>query len=227
MDLRELKEFSSHLTILYAEDEAGTRENISDLLKMMFKKVYVADNGDDAYEMYLKYMPDLVITDIKMPGLDGIELAKEIRKVSSSTQIIIISAYTDVDYMLSAVELSLIRYIVKPLTETKLNKALELFLETKEKRKIHKLEKGWKYDEDKHITIDPEGNEYKLTKKEDRLLKLLAEKDRTVKYKEIETYVWGYDNAMSQNALRLLAKNLRKKLPKGLIKNIHATGYRL
>ncbi len=223
IDLEHLKNY----TVLYAEDEKGTRENIAELLKMMFKKVFVADNGDDAYELYLKHMPDLVITDIKMPGLDGIELAKEIRKISSNTQIIIISAYTDVEYMLSAVELSLVRYVVKPLTESKLNKALELFLKNREKRKIHELEDGWRYDEDKHITIDPEGNEYKLTKKEDRLLKLLSEKDRTVTYKEIETYVWGYDNAMSQNALRLLAKNLRKKLPEGLVKNIHAVGYRL
>ena len=214
-------------TVLYAEDEKGTRENIAELLKMLFKKVYIAENGDDAYDLYLKHMPDLVITDIKMPGLDGIELAKEIRKISTDTQIIIISAYTDVDYMLSAVELSLVRYVVKPLTETKLNKALELFLKNREKRKIYNLENGWKYDEDKHITIDPEGNEYKLTRKENRLLKLLCEKDRTVTYKEIETYVWGYDNAMSQNALRLLAKNLRKKLPEGLVKNIHAVGYRL
>jgi len=214
-------------TVLYAEDEPGTRKNITELLKMMFGKVFVAENGDDAYELYLKYMPDLVITDVKMPGLDGIELSKEIRKISSSTQIIVISAYTDVDYMLSAVELSLIRYIVKPLTEAKLNRALEIFLKHKEKRKIHKLKDGWVYDEDKHLILDNEQNEYKLTKKEDRLLKLLLEKDRTVSYKEIESFVWGYDNAMSQNALRLLAKNLRKKLPEGLIQNIHAVGYRL
>ncbi len=214
-------------TVLYAEDEKGTRKNITELLKMIFGKVFVAENGDDAYELYLKHMPDLVITDVKMPGLDGIELAKEIRKVSSSTQIIIISAYTDVDYMLSAVELSLIRYVVKPLTETKLNRALEIFLKNRENRKIHELKEGWIYDEDKHLVIDNDKNEYKLTKKEDRLLKLLLEKDRTISYKEIESYVWGYDNAMSQNALRLLAKNLRKKLPEGLIQNIHAVGYRL
>jgi len=225
--MKEELENLKNYTVLYAEDEKGTRENIAELLKMMFGKVYVAENGDDAYELYLKHMPDLVITDIKMPGLDGIELAKEIRKISSSTQIIVISAYTDVEYMLSAVELSLIRYIVKPLTETKLSRALEIFLKNKEKKNIHELTDGWIYDEDKHLVIDNEGNEYKLTKKENRLLKLLIEKDRTVDYKEIETYVWGYDNAMSQNALRLLAKNLRKKLPEGLIQNIHAVGYRL
>ncbi|NPA73570.1 MAG: response regulator transcription factor [Epsilonproteobacteria bacterium] len=222
-ELENLKKY----TVLYAEDEKGTRENIAELLKMMFKKVYVADNGDDAYELYLQHMPDLVITDVKMPGLDGIELAKEIRKISSSTQIIVISAYTDVEYMLSAVELSLIRYIVKPLTETKLIRALEIFLQNKEKRSVHQLADGWIFDEDKHLIVDNEGNQHKLTKKENRLLKLLIEKDRTVDYKEIETYVWGYDNAMSQNALRLLAKNLRKKLPEGLIQNIHAVGYRL
>ncbi len=225
--MKEELENLKNYTVLYAEDEKGTRENISELLKMMFGKVFVAENGDDAYELYLQHMPDLVITDIKMPGLDGIELAKEIRKISSTTQIIIISAHTDVDYMLSAVELSLIRYIVKPLTETKLSRALEIFLRNKEKITIHELSDGWIYNEDKHLVIDNEKNEYKLTKKENRLLKLLIEKDRTVEYKEIETYVWGYDHVMTQNALRLLAKNLRKKLPEGLIQNIHAVGYRL
>jgi len=124
MDEKMLRKLSNY-RVLYAEDEVGVSKNVYELLSLLFQEVYLANDGEEAYELFFKHQPDLVITDIKMPRLSGIELAKKIRENDDKAHIIIITAYTEVDFMLEAIELSLLRYIVKPITESKLFDALE------------------------------------------------------------------------------------------------------
>ena len=224
MNIKMLKQLSNY-RVLYAEDEDGVRKNVSEMLKLLFKEVYVASDGEEAYVLFKEYLPDIVITDIKMPKLSGIELAKKIRKKDEKTQILVISAHTEVDYMLEAVELSLIRYIVKPITETKLFEALERFLEIQKGAGIINLTEGWVYDSS-NKTIKNETIEYELTKKESSLLELLLSKKSVLTYEEIEMELWP-NEYMSLNALRLLMKNFRKKLPKNYLKNIQGVGYKL
>lgn len=211
--------------VLYAEDDSGVRKNLSEILSLLFGEVLEAHDGKEAYDLYIEHKPDIVITDIKMPKLSGIELAKEIRKTDTKTQIIIISAYTEVDYMLEAIDLSLIKYIVKPITETKLFEALEKFLTYNNSNKMIDLKDGWVYDSAQKITIN-EDIKYELTKKESKLLELLFSKKSVLTYREIEIELWE-DETMSLNALRLLMKNFRKKLPEGYLKNIQSVGYKL
>ncbi len=138
MDEKMLKKLSPY-RVLYAEDDAGVRKNVYELLCLLFKEVYLATDGEEAYELFVKHKPDLIITDIKMPQLSGIDLAKKIRESDNKAHIIIITAYTEVDFMLEAIELSLLRYIVKPITEPKLFDALEKFLQAKEKAHLQEL----------------------------------------------------------------------------------------
>jgi len=222
---KKMLEQLSNYSVLYAEDDAGVRRNVAEMLTLLFKEVYVACDGKEAYELFEEYLPDIVITDIKMPCLSGIELAKKIRKKNENTQILIISAHTEVDYMLEAVELSLIRYIVKPITETKLFEALERFLEIQKGSGIINLAEGWVYDSANKV-IKNESIDYELTKKESSLLELLLSKKSVLTYEEIEMELWP-DEYMSLNALRLLMKNFRKKLPKDYLKNIQGVGYKL
>ena len=224
MNTKILEQLSNY-SVLYAEDDAGVRKNVAEMLNLLFKEVYVACDGEEAYQFYEEHIPDIVITDIKMPRLSGLELAKKIRKKDENTQILIISAYTEVDYMLEAVELSLIRYIVKPITETKLFEALERFLEIKKSIGIIDIAHGWVYDSANKV-IKHETIEYELTKKESSLLELLLSKKSVLTYEEIEMELWK-DEYMSLNALRLLMKNFRKKLPKNYLKNIQGVGYKL
>ncbi len=224
MDEKMIKKLSN-FSVLYAEDEAGVRQNISEMLELFFKNVYLAKNGIEAYELFLEKKPDLIITDIKMPHLDGIELSKKIRKKDSKAQILIISAHTEVDYMLAAVELSLVRYIIKPITETKLVDALDKFIKSKENSGSFEFRDGWFYDMDKKQIIHEE-EVYELTKKEVKFLELIFEKDSVITYEEIERELWE-DEYMSLNALRLMMKNLRKKLPEGSLRNIQSIGYKL
>ena len=224
MDEKMLKKLSQY-RVLYAEDDIGVRKNVYELLCLLFKEVYLATDGEEAYQLFMQHNPDLIITDIKMPHLSGIELAKKIRESDSKAHIIIITAYTEVDFMLEAIELSLLRYIVKPITEPKLFDALEKFLQAKEKANLQELAPDWYYDAMQKSIIH-ESETYELTKKEAKFIELLFQKDSIITYEEIEQKLWESEY-MSLNALRLMIKNLRKKLPEGTLKNIQGIGYKL
>ncbi|NQY22023.1 MAG: response regulator [Campylobacteraceae bacterium] len=126
-------------TILYVEDDTITRENISLFLATKCRKLYIASNGEEAYTSFLNNDPDIIITDIQMPLLNGLDMAEKIKKISPKTQIIITSAYSQQEYLLKAVNLHLVQYIIKPLSIIKLNSALkdcEHFIEEKKDDKV-------------------------------------------------------------------------------------------
>ena len=213
-------------SVLYAEDEDGIRNNIKEILEHLFKEVTCTKNASEAYIKYLENNPDLIITDIKMGNETGLDLVKKIRKSDSKTRIIITSAYTDLEYLLQATELHLIKYIIKPITQDKLMEALEGFVNSYNDSKIYNLIPNWSFDSSK--TLVSNGKEdYTLTKKENNFLKLLLSKNRIITYGELETNIWDEDSIMTANAMRLFIKNFRKKLPKDFLKNIQGIGYKL
>ena len=220
------KDFINKLTafsILYVEDEDGIRNNIEEILSHLFKEVFSSNNTKDAYEKYLKHKPDLIITDIKMGNESGIELLKKI--TDSNTRAIITSAYTDLNYLLEATELYLVKYIIKPITNDKLMDALESFVKSYDE-KIYNLTPNWIFDASKSIVSN--GNEdFILTKKEAVFLKLLITKNRIISYEELENSIWDEDSIMTLNAMRLFIKNLRKKLPAKFLTNIQGIGYKI
>ena len=213
-------------SVLYVEDEDGIRKNIEEILQHLFKETTSASNASEAYAKYLEFNPDLIITDIKMGAETGIDLIKKIRKSDSKTRIIISSAHTDLDYLLQATELHLIKYIVKPITEDKLMEALEAFVNSYDDNKIYNLIPNWIFDSSKSI-ISNGNEEFTLTKKESNFLKLLITKNRIITYEELEGNIWDEDSIMTSNAMRLFIKNFRKKLPENFLKNIQGVGYKL
>jgi YesN/AraC family two-component response regulator len=106
-----------------------------------------------------------------MPKLNGIELIEKIRHINGKVRVIILSAHTDLDYMLKATELHLVKYIVKPINEEKLVDALEGFINSYENSKICTLLPQWLFDEGRS-TIKGPSEEFILTKKETTFLKL-------------------------------------------------------
>jgi len=204
-------------TLLFVENEKGIRENFEQFFNLLFKEVYIANDGIEAFKIYQSNKLDLIITDIKMPNMDGIELVKKIRQENNDISIVIISAHTDVDYLLQSISLNLIEYIVKPLSEEKLFNMFDKFLPKENDKFNLNIAKN-------QISID--NKLYYLSLKETMFLDKLIQSNRIISYGEIECDLWE-GKIMSQNALRLFIKNLRKKLPIDLIKNIPNQGYTL
>jgi len=216
----------SNLTLLYVEDDEIIRQNAVEYLSAFFKEVFQAPDGEVALDIYHEKKPDIIITDIEMPRLSGLEMAKKIRKTDKTTPIIIATAFTDTSYLLQAVELQLIKYMTKPITSKKLKEALNLVWEHLNLNNIICIDKATFYDK-LNKTLVIENMVIKLTKKELQLLDLLAKNHhRMVNYEEIEGTLW-YDDAMSKDALRALIRTLRVKLQGEYIENVSGFGYRL
>jgi len=117
----ELMELSQNLTVLYVEDDPLQRAEIAEILQDFFKVVMLAKDGQDGLEKFLSYgeesgsYPDLLITDISMPKLSGIEMSKKILEHNSEQVIIVFSAYSDANYLLDLINMGIDSYLVKPM----------------------------------------------------------------------------------------------------------------
>lgn len=217
-----------NFTILYIEDDDGVRTINLRFLNRMFKKVYEAVDGEEGYLLYREFKPDIILTDVNMPKLDGISLAKRIRLNDNKVKIIISTAFSDKKYLLDAVELNIERYLIKPLTSRNLLPALTKAVSSLENTKNIRFYIDEKfYFDSKSSLFYLNDKVLNMTKKELLFLKLLVENEnRVVSYKEIEQYVWE-EEYMSINSLRTSIGFLRKKLPFNCIKNISNMGYKL
>jgi two-component system, OmpR family, response regulator VanR len=215
-------------TILLVEDEKIIRENIASMLKFFFKEVYVAIDGYDGLDKYENYLPDIIMTDLKMPNMVGFELIKELEKRASTSYTIIVSAHTDTELLIEAINKGVHRYLIKPITEDELFEALEGYLQKIDKLLPQKveLESNIYFDLNKNQII-LNNEELHLNKKETLLMKLLcSDINKTFSYEEIEYQVWG-SSFMSLSAIRSVVRDLRKKIGQDYIVNISGLGYRL
>ena len=223
-----LKNINKNIKILYVEDDEIARENGIEYLQNFFEQIYEASDAIKALQLYEKYQPDIIITDIQMPKLNGLEFVKRIRQKDKKTQIIIITAFCDKDYLLKAIELGLVKYLVKPVKEKEFEEALFLCVNSlqEDNSNIIKLDDNSYFDTfNKNLVIKNEI--IKLRTKEILFLELLIKnKNRYVSYEEIENYVWS-DSVMTKDALKTLVKNLKTKIPKDLIMNLTNSGYKI
>lgn len=109
------EEILSKVTILYVEDEEFNRDELSKFFSRRTKNLIVAENGEDGLFKFKQHRPDLIITDLKMPYMDGIEMIRQIRALGSNVPVIIISALSDSETILRAVDLGIAKYVVKPV----------------------------------------------------------------------------------------------------------------
>ncbi|MEN8147625.1 MAG: response regulator [Campylobacterota bacterium] len=222
------KKLLQDLRILYVEDEDDVRRNAVEYLKRIAKEVLEASDGKEAIKVWADERPDIIITDISMPRLNGLDMARYIRSKDQDVQIIVATAYTDTDYLMKAVELNLVKYLVKPITKEKLQGALSQSVEKiKDERKFSvQLSQECAYNAYSQL-VECGDEQIKLTKNELLFMDLLAHHiSRTLTYQEIEDAIWPYEG-MSQDAIRSLVRGLRKKLPDDTVENVSGVGYRL
>ncbi|MCP4154690.1 MAG: sigma-54-dependent Fis family transcriptional regulator [bacterium] len=114
----------TNLSILLVEDDLSLREEILIFLKKKFSTVYSAENGKEGLEMFMKLSPELVISDIKMPVMNGLEMIEQIKAESPHTPVIVNTAFSEVAYLIKAIEIGVDRLIQKPLERKKLMEAI-------------------------------------------------------------------------------------------------------
>ncbi len=134
-ELKKLKEDAVGITVLYVEDNRALSKNVSNLLHKFFENIFIAFDGEEGFELFKKEKPDIVITDIKMPKMDGLELAKEIKESSLNAKVIVMSAFDDREYLFSAIEIGIFRFLKKPVNISEFAEVLHsALLEIKEEK---------------------------------------------------------------------------------------------
>jgi len=215
-------------SLLYLEDEQHIREMVVLYLNDFFSVIYEAHNGVEGLKIFDDKKPDMIITDIQMPQMSGLTFAKKIREKNRTIPIMMLTAHTSTEYLLQAVELGLIKYLLKPINENELHDGLVKCFETLEffSPNVIRLTTEYSYDTLNHTLIFSD-QVISLTPSQTKFLDLLIKyKFRAVSYKEIENYIW-YDKGMSEAAIRSLVHDLRQILGKKVIKNISKIGYKL
>ncbi len=221
----------SEITILYVEDDKSTQSTISEILQQFCKKVKVASDGVEALLVYKQGDIDLIITDIEMPNMSGIEFVQRIRDEDSITPVIMLSAYSNKRYLLSCLNLNIDSYIIKPVSYAKIKDALSKAARTlQQTANIYtKISDELAYDKINGMLIIRDSEKITLNKKcKDLIDLLLLNRNKLVLYSEIEQEVWfKYNDVMTQSALRTVVKKLRAKVDTDFIDNVSGLGYRI
>jgi len=218
-------------SILFVEDEDKIRTNYINYLKRYYKNVYGASNGKQGYEVYKEKKPDIIIADIEMPVMNGIDMVKMIRGYDQTVRILMLTAHLNEKFLLEVSELKLIKYLIKPISRDDLKTALNLAIEDIIKYNI--ISNEVIYLKDNYTWNCNEKNLYNncnqvvLTKNEKKILELFFSNiNKNFSHDEITVYVWDtYEDKTS--ALKSAMKKLRDKLPKDTIINIYGEGFRL
>jgi len=216
------------ISILIAEDEEKLLHSMVEYLQIFFTHVYATSDGKSAYTLYRKHSPDIIIADIHMPHMDGLSLIEEIRKEDKETKIIITTAHSDRKKLLQAIELNLVKYLIKPVQSDILKTLLlELSEEIHERRTVIPLKERYCWDW-KAKKLFHEKEEIPLNPKESKILDLLiAKRGQTVSAIEIYNTLYAEQphRDFSSNAVTSLIKRLRQKLPRETLKSSYGAGY--
>ncbi|HHH19597.1 MAG TPA: response regulator transcription factor [Campylobacterales bacterium] len=222
------------ISLLYIEDDHDIRAIYSDILKEYIEHIYYADDGKEGYARYREHQPDILLLDINMPKMDGLTLAEKIREEDKEVKIIITSSHGEQEKLLQAIELYLVKYLLKPIAPKSLREALSKAIE--EITMLRQEQSTNNFILDDHTVWDLQeqkvirnNEEVKLTKNERRLLSLLSsDRNRVFTFFEIFDHIAhdNYDKEYDPNQIRALVKLIRKKIPKDTIMNIYGEGYR-
>ena len=113
------------ISLLYVEDDSSLRNIYSKILKLSIEKVIVASDGLSGYEMFIKHRPDMILTDIRLPVITGLEMISKIRQIDKTVRVIILSAFAEPRYFLGAIAVGVKGYLLKPTESEDLLKLIE------------------------------------------------------------------------------------------------------
>jgi len=222
-------------TLLYAEDDRESRENYSIVLQEFFSRIYLAKNGKEALNLYYEKQPNVLLLDISMPLLNGLDLVNIIRKEDTDTPIIMLSAHADKEKLLYAIGLKLEAYLLKPIDDVQLKAVITRVIRQLQETEIVCLRKDLTWDRYSAI-LTYKNESIKITKKERLLLQLLVKHiGKYVSHDELILHIWyddipdhSHDNKLIQLIYRFNRKLTQQlSLETHLIENSYTLGYRI
>lgn len=215
------------LIILVVEDEVKARESMINILSERFSKVIGAQNGDEGLKKFKKFKPDLVITDIAMPIMDGLDMAREIKEISDDVPIVVLSAYSEKERLLRSIDIGIDKYLIKPVDIEELFKVLDYLIGEKiEANMLVKISEEYQFNKTKR-TLIYNGGEIVLTKKELAFISLLLKQPGAlVLHEDIKKNVWIGEH-VSDTTVRTFIKRVRDKVGEDFIKNVPSLGYKI
>lgn len=206
------------------------------MLSKVLQRDYIiatAINGEKAFDMYKKFSPHVIITDLRMPIMDGIQLVKKIRENDQNTKIIITTFKKDVETLIEAAELKLFKYLVKPINFEELKNTINASIKELNNYNVVAVKTvnltpnlRWEIDEFELFYKD---TILKLTPKEKKVLNILLSKpNKVLTYEELIYEAWEKDNEIGdRKTLKNIITGLRKKLIDTNIDNIYGFGYKI
>ena len=229
--LRNLIKHTKNLNILYVEDNLEVQTQTAKMLQSFFNDICIANNGKIALELFVNNNSyHILITDIKMPILDGLGFIESIRKINKKVPIIVLSAHDNKDYFLKTINAGIDGYILKPYTLGQITNTLTNIMEKYEfdiiNKQIIELDFDFIWNK-KENQLFKKNEMIKLSKNEVKLFQLFIDNYSLLKnYQEIETFIFGYfENDMKK--IRNLMSRLKIKLDCELFETIHSHGYSL
>lgn len=220
-----MREQLKNYTLLYAEDEHQVQDKMREYFESYFHSVYCATDGEEALQLHRCYSPDVVILDINMPKINGLEVARRIRHEDTHTRIVMLTAHSEKEILLQATEINMSKYLIKPVSPIELKAALDKvaseLIASPSSLFTNRLE----------YTIDKEGLIYRnktlldLSKSERRAMELLIKNFGYPVSYETFFYDETHTEISNEATLRNIMAKLRKKCPDLIIKNIKGMGY--
>ncbi len=225
----------SNLTLLYAEDDPQSRKNYAFVLEEYFSEVYLAEDGREALDLYHEKKPDVLLLDISMPFINGLDVAKFVRATNKDIPIIMLTAHADQEKLLTAIPLGLSTYLLKPINDKSLiETVLKVISEIQSRNIVSIRENLWWNKTNFNLFYNDEN--IKLTKKEHKLITLLINSiGEYFTHDTLIIQIWDDEipDASHDNKLHQLVYRLNKKInavthsDTQLIENTYTLGYRI
>ena len=214
-----------NLNLLFVDDETHVTKDAYSVFSSIFKSVTLAHDASSAMHYFDTSRIDIIITDIHLPGEDGLTFIDKIREVNYDIPIIILSAFSDKSYLLRAANLRVDAYLIKPLSFKKITPVFERISQRFEhKISVININSNINYSFLTYSLIIDESL-VSLGQKERLLLELFIQNaNRVLTKKTITDSIWPHTD-MSESALKNLLSELRKKIKYDIIKNVPSQGW--
>ena len=190
LDIKKLIQFTKTLKVLYVEDNMEAKDALKNLLSNFFNNITLGIDGKDGLEKFKSSKFDLIITDIKMPKMNGIEMMEKIRFIDDEIPIIVSTAHQDQEFLISCIELGVNSYLLKPINHKQLTGAIKNTCE-----KLYYIYENKKYEDSLETLVKERTKELQATQKE---LTLMVNRDPLT-----NLYNRRYFNDVSQTLLNL------------------------